>query len=102
MVDPYLYAPFSFQDRAKRLVWGIVYCSLFRWSPRFLHEWRAMLLRMFGAHIGRSCHIYPNAKIWAPWNLRCEDVVAIADGAYIYNPAIVRLQSHSTVSQDAF
>jgi putative colanic acid biosynthesis acetyltransferase WcaF len=40
--------------------------------------------------------------IWAPWNLECEDRVAIADGANVYNPARVLIRSRAVVSQDAF
>jgi putative colanic acid biosynthesis acetyltransferase WcaF len=59
------------------------------------------LLRLFGARLGKDCHIYPGARIWAPWNLECADTVGIDDGAVIYNMALVRLGSHSVVSQDA-
>ena len=61
-----------------------------------------MLLRLFGAKIGPGCHIYPKAQIWAPWNLICEDVVAIADEAIVYNPSLVTFKSHSTISQQAY
>ena len=100
--DPYLKAAFSLQNRALRLVWGVVYALLFRPSPRFLHGWRNFLLRAFGATIGQGCHIYPGARIWAPWNLLCGDVVAIADGAVIYNSSLIALGSHATISQEAF
>ena len=100
--DPYQGPSFSLGNRLLRALWGIVYTLLFRLSPRPLHVWRIMLLRLFGAKIGYGCHIYPGAKIWAPWNLQCEDVVAIADEAIIYNPSLVTLKSHSTVSQQAY
>jgi putative colanic acid biosynthesis acetyltransferase WcaF len=83
-------------------LWQIVYVLLFRSSPRPLHAWRASLLRLFGARLGPHCHIYPRARIWAPWNLECEDAVAIADEAIIYNPARIELRSHSIVSEQAF
>jgi putative colanic acid biosynthesis acetyltransferase WcaF len=41
-------------------------------------------------------------RIWAPWNLECEDVVSIADEAIVYNPQAVRLGSHCTISQQAY
>jgi len=100
--DPYLVAPFSFRNKLRRAVWIGVYTLLFRTTPRPLHGWRAMLLRCFGAKLGRGCHIYPKARIWAPWNLVCGDVVGIADEAIIYNPAMIRLASHATVSQQAY
>jgi putative colanic acid biosynthesis acetyltransferase WcaF len=52
--------------------------------------------------MGRGCHIYPKVKIWAPWNLICEDFVCIADEAIIYNPKNIVLCSHSIVSQQAY
>jgi putative colanic acid biosynthesis acetyltransferase WcaF len=100
--DPYLRANTSFGNRMGRALWQLVYVTLFRLSPRPMHEWRAFLLRSFGAKIGNHPKIYPKARIWAPWNLECEDVVAIADEAIVYNPALVRLGSHSIVSEQAY
>lgn len=100
--DPYLQPQTSFGNRAARAIWGVAYWLLFRPSPRPLHAWRAALLRCFGARIGADCHIYPGCRIWAPWNLRCGSVVAIADRAEIYNVWPVALDSHATISQQAW
>jgi len=102
LVDPYLQPQTSLRNRCTRALWQIVYALLFRPSPRPLHAWRALLLRAFGARLGRHCHIYPRCKIWAPWNLRCDDSACIADGATVYNAAQVHLGSHAIVSQDAY
>jgi putative colanic acid biosynthesis acetyltransferase WcaF len=83
-------------------MWGVVCVLLFRPSPRPLHAWRAFLLRCFGARLGPNCHIYPGARIWAPWNLVCEDQATIANEAVIYNAATVSLGSHAIVSQQAY
>jgi putative colanic acid biosynthesis acetyltransferase WcaF len=100
--DPYLAPAFSLRNRLLRFAWGIVHASLFRPSPRPMHAWRSFLLRSFGATLGQGCHVYPGARIWAPWNLRCGDVVAIADRATIYNPSYVVLGTHVTISQEAY
>ncbi len=100
--DAYLRPAFSAASRLKRLIWNITWLLLFRPSPRPLHAWRAALLRLFGATLGPHCHIYPAARIWAPWLLTCEDQVAIADGAEIYNPAPIFFGSHAIVSQGAY
>lgn len=100
--DPYLRPAFSRGNQWKRLVWGMVWLLLYRPSPRPMHAWRAMLLRLFGADMGPNCHFYPGSKIWAPWNLICADQVTAADGAEIYNPAPMHFGSHAIVSQDAF
>jgi putative colanic acid biosynthesis acetyltransferase WcaF len=100
--DPYLRPNTTLRNRAGRVLWHAVYVTLFRWSPRPMHSWRAFLLRSFGAKIGPRSRIYPKARIWAPWNLECEDAVAIANDAVVYNPARVRLGSHSIVSEQAY
>jgi putative colanic acid biosynthesis acetyltransferase WcaF len=100
--DPYLVPAFSRSDRFRRFFWNVCCALFFRYTPRPLHTWRCFLLRSFGARIGRACSVYPKAVIWAPWNLRCGDVVAIADGAIVYNPALVELGSHSILSQESY
>lgn len=100
--DIYLKASFSLKNRLGRFLWGMVYILLFRPSPRPLHRWRSFLLKCFGAKLGNNCCIYPKAKIWAPWNLVCENTLAVADDAEIYNPSLVILKNHSVVSQQAY
>jgi putative colanic acid biosynthesis acetyltransferase WcaF len=93
---------YSMANKLGRVLWWTVYAFLFRFSPRPLHWWRAFLLRCFGARVGTGCHIYPAAKIWAPWNLVCGASACIADDAEIYNPARVVLGERSVISQGAF
>lgn len=100
--DPYLQPVFPLSDRLRRMAWGIVRICFFRPSPRVFYGWRALLLRLFGARIGRDSFIYPSARIWAPWRLEAGDVVTIADGVEIYNPGGVLLRHHAIISQGAF
>jgi putative colanic acid biosynthesis acetyltransferase WcaF len=100
--SPYERASFSPGHRLARLIWQCTYLVLYRISPRPLHAWRSMILRVFGAKIGRGCHFYPGGKVWAPWNLLCEDRCTLADGAEIYNPSPVYLESHCVISQQAY
>lgn len=100
--DPYLRPQTPLGNRMARALWAVACLLLFRPSPRPCHAWRAMLLRLFGARLGRHCHVYPRARIWAPWNLHCEDQATIADDAEIYNAWPVTLASHAIVSQGAY
>lgn len=99
--NPFEEASFSLRNRAMRALWGMVYHTLFRPSPRPFHRWRAFLLRMFGAQLGRHVHIYPSVKVWAPWNITCEDHVGVGDGATLYSMARIHLGHHVVVSQGA-
>lgn len=100
--DPYRRPTTTFSDRLRRGTWNVCCSLLFKFSPRLMFGWRAALLRMFGAKLGPDCKIYPKARIWAPWNLSCEDLVAFADGAEIYNPSPMFFGSHAIVSQGAY
>jgi putative colanic acid biosynthesis acetyltransferase WcaF len=100
--DPYSRPAFPLGGRIRRLIWEVCWTLLYRTSPRPFHSWRAMLLRLFGATMGANCHFYPRSKIWAPWNLHCEDQCTLGDDAEIYNPSPVYLESHAIVSQQAY
>ena len=100
--DPYRRPSFSLGNRCKRLVWNLCWAVFFRTSPRVLHSWRVLLLRVFGAKMGAHCRVYPSTKVWAPWNLVCEDLVVLADGVEVYNQAPIHFGSHVIVSQYAY
>jgi putative colanic acid biosynthesis acetyltransferase WcaF len=100
--DPYLRPAFPIRVRLKRAAWNLCWLLLYRSSPRPLHSWRSMLLKMFGARMGPNCHFYPGSRVWAPWNLICADQVTAGDGAEIYNPAPIQLGSHAILSQNAY
>lgn len=65
-------------------LWGLVYYTLYRFSPRCLWGWRKFLLSIFGAKIGENCKFSPKAKIINPWNFECGNFVAIANNATIH------------------
>lgn len=100
--NPYHRPSFSLKHRLMRLMWQVTYVLFYRTSPSPLHAWRGMLLRVFGAKLGPGCHFYPSGKIWAPWNLTCEDCCTLADGAEIYNPSPIYLESHCIISRHAY
>lgn len=93
---------FTFQNRMYRGVWGLVECSLFRFSPRPFHAWRRFLLRSFGAKIGRHVHIHPTVSIWSPQNLVIADLVGIGDKVEIYNMGQVVIGERAVVSQKSY
>ena len=98
--DPYTRPAFTFGNRLRRSMWNICWILLYRFSPRLLHAWRALLLRAFGATLGPHCHFYPKSKVWAPWNLVCADHVCAGDDAEIYNPVPIHLDSHVIMLDD--
>lgn len=92
---------FGWRNRVRRALWGTVQATLFRWSPRPLHRWRAALLRAFGARLGHNVHVYGKCRIWAPWNLDLADEACLADDVIAYSMATIRLGPRAIVSQGA-
>lgn len=92
----------STANKLTRALWGVVWLLLFRPSPVPLHGWRRMLLRVFGAKIGKRALPYPSARIWAPWNLTMEDDSCLSHQVDCYCVDKVVLGPRVTVSQYSF
>lgn len=80
-----------------RLCWAIgIY--FFKYTPRTWFRWRSLVLKVFGAKIGKSLHIYPSAKVYMPWNLVVGDYCAVGESVLIYNLGVVEMGNNVTVS----
>lgn len=99
--DPYIQPSFSLTNRIMRGLWGIVWLVFFRPSPRPFHAWRRLLLRIFGARLGKHVNVYPNVKIWAPWSLIIGNRVGVANGVTLYNMAPMLIGDNCVISQGA-
>src|SRR5690606_14872283 len=97
-VDTYKEASFSLANRLMRVVWGVVYVLLFRYSPLPFHGYRAFILRCFGATVGKGAHVYPPVRIWAPWTLELADECGIASGAERYSQGKITVGSRTAIS----
>ncbi|MGQ0696839.1 MAG: putative colanic acid biosynthesis acetyltransferase [Panacagrimonas sp.] len=95
-------ATFSLRNRLARAAWGLVYHGFFRWTPRPLHGLRAIILKLFGAKLGKGCHVYPSVRIWGPWNLEMADHSCLDEGVYCYSVNRVRIGKKAIVSRGAF
>jgi putative colanic acid biosynthesis acetyltransferase WcaF len=92
-------SPHGVGNRLGRFLWGLVQALLFRPSPRNLHRWRTMLLRLFGADIHPTARVYPRARIWWPANLTMGPRATIADDVDVYCVAPIVLGTRAIVSQ---
>ncbi len=61
-----------------------------------------MILRIFGATIGRHARIAPTVRIWAPWNLTVGEEASLGYAVDCYCVEPVHIGAHATVSQEAF
>lgn len=92
----------SLTNKVARMLWQAVWLLLYRPTPRFFHSWRCLILRLFGAKLGKNVHPYPSARIWAPWNLEMGDHSCLSERVDCYCVAKIRVGAHSTVSQYSF
>lgn len=95
-------SPFSTKDKIRRMIWTFFYFLFFRFSPRPLHKWRIILLRLFGAKVSMKARICPGAKITMPWNLVMDDYATLADDTIVYSTAKVHICRQATVSQYSY
>lgn len=90
----------SRREQIGRMLWGLA-TPLFGLSPRPLWGWRRMLLRAFGATVGKGVHVYPTARITIPWNLTLGAGCAVGDHAILYALGPITIGARATVSQGA-
>ncbi|MDB6113141.1 MAG: transferase hexapeptide repeat containing protein [Lacunisphaera sp.] len=83
----------------RRWLWLFVQSTLFRWSPRPLHGFRAGLLRCFGADITGPVVIFPTAKIIFPHHLSLAPRSMVGPHVNLYNLATIRLEYGANLSQ---
>lgn len=95
-------SPHSLSNRLRRVAWGLVQATIFRWVPRPMHAMRARILRLFGARVSLKARVCPRARIWGPWNLVMGDYATLADDVDCYCVDTIEIGAHTTVSQYAY
>jgi putative colanic acid biosynthesis acetyltransferase WcaF len=95
-------SPYTGGEIAMRMAWAAVQSTLFRWSPRPWHGFRARLLRLFGANIpepGRVV-VFPTARILFPRRLSLAPRSMVGPRVAVYNVAAISLGRGANVSQN--
>lgn len=92
---------FSLSNRIFRAVWIVTWGLLASWTPPPLYAWRRMLLRLFGAKIGRGARIYGSARIWYPPNLEMGDYAILGWKVNCYCQGRIVLDEYANVAQYA-
>ncbi len=93
--------PYPRSEVLRRELWRLVQATLFRWSPRPLHGFRAGLLRFFGATVPEPSQVvvFPTARITFPWRLTLEPRSMVGPGVTLYNPGPITLRRGANLSQ---
>lgn len=83
-------------------MWQLTQSTLFALSPQPLYGWRRILLRLFGAKIGRKVLIRPTARITYPWKVDIGDYSWVGDSVELYSLDHISIGHHAVVSQRSY
>ena len=67
-----------------------------------MYSFRASLLRMFGAQIGRDTKIRSSVKVTYPWKLKLGDYSWIGDNVKLYSLDFITIGKNCVVSQESY
>ena len=84
-----------------RVFWYFTNILVFKSSFFTSYLLKRVVLKIFGAKIGKNVIIKPNVNIKYPWKLQLGDHVWIGEGAWIDNLESVIIGDHCCVSQGA-
>ena len=94
-------ASFSLGNRAFRAAWMAAWLVFARFTPPPLHGWRRLVLRAFGARIGKGTRVHASVSIWHPRNLDLGELVLIGPGVRLYNQGQITIGARTVISQRA-
>jgi len=96
--------PKGFRGKSAAFVqlWWLVQAFLFKPSPQFAYQWRVMLLRLFGAKIGKNVIIRPSVRVTYPWKIKIGDNVWVGDRAELYSLHNIEIGANTCISQDSY
>lgn len=86
----------------KRMVWHYVNCIFFKSGYFPFYSIKVLLLKLFGAKVGKGVLIKPFVNIKYPWMLSIGNHVWIGENVWIDNIAYVLLKNNVCISQGAY
>ncbi len=84
-----------------RIIWYFVNLAIFKSYIFPLYGIKSLILRSFGAQIGKNLVIKPNVNIKYPWKLTVGDNVWIGEEVWIDNLGLVAIGDNVCISQGA-
>ncbi len=92
-------SPWTLKEKILRALWMLTGRPLFRLSFHNWYGFRASLLRLFGAKVGKDVRLRPTVHIEIPWNLTIASGVTIGDYAILYSLGEISIGARTIISQ---
>ncbi len=87
--------------RLKAVLWYFINYLVFNSALPWPYKAKVLLLRAFGANVGKGLVIKPKVRIKNPWRLTLGDHCWIGESVWIDNLAQVDIGNHVSISQGA-
>jgi len=94
-------ASFTLRSRVERAAFALCWTLLAAWTPPPLRGWRRLILRAFGATMGKGANVYSSVRIWHPRNLVMGDHATLGPRVNCYCQAPITVGDYAVVSQGA-
>ena len=96
--------PAGFRGRNALFVqfWWIVQSLLVKPLPQACYPLRRIILRAFGARIGKKVLIRPGVEITFPWKVSIGDYSWIGDDVTLYSLGPITIGRHTVISQHSY
>ena len=92
-------ASFTLRSRVERATFALCWTLLAAWTPPPLRGWRRLILRAFGATMGKGANVYASVRIWHPRNLVMGDHATLGPRVNCYCQARITVGEYAVVSQ---
>lgn len=84
------------------VLWWLTRDIIFKHTFHNMYSFRTLLLKLFGAKIGKNVKIRRKVEITYPWKLEIGDNTWIDDDVILYNLDYIKIGSNCSISRRSF
>ena len=86
----------------QQLLWYFIGSPLFKSYLLPISIFKVLIIRIFGAKVGKGVRIKPGVRVKFPWRLTVGDFAWIGEDVWIDNVAPVTIENHVCLSQGVY
>ncbi|PEU74709.1 colanic acid biosynthesis acetyltransferase WcaF [Bacillus cereus] len=84
------------------LLWWLIQGTIFKYSLHNMYGWRNLLLRLFGAKLGKGVKVRSSAKFTYPWKVSIGNHSWIGDNVQFYSLEEIHIGANCVISQESY